>query len=220
MKLAVWTALSAILLLGGCAAPVPVGFQNFQQREMALAAFQSGDARLMCQTAQCLALWNGARPAVARAASAGVWDDVAADVLAANYNQDLGWYYLGAAAAALGYETPARIYFERAIEASLAGGAQTCNPVACDGWNLPGDARNAMASLTPISTRAVRRRPAPRRAAPAAASSNWVSPTTGAASPSTGASGSGAGWVSPVQGGGAAAPSGGGGWVTPVPSHQ
>lgn len=213
VKLAVRTALTGILLLSGCAAQV--GFQNAQQRQAALAAFQTGQAQLTCLSGQCLGAWNTTRPVVAQMASAGSWVDVAADVLAANYDQDLGWYYLGSAASALGYRPAARIYFEHAIRNSMAGGLQTCLPLTCDGWNLPADARTALASLEPIPARVVRRRVAPRRVTPASASPNWVAPTTNSAS-----SGSApAGWVSPVTSGGSAAPSSGG-WVAPVQSHQ
>ncbi len=213
VKLAVRTAVASVLLLGGCAAPV--GFQNMQQRDAAMSMFQGGQAQLSCMTAQCLGAWNATRPVVAQLASAGNWNDVAADVLAANFDQDLGWYYLGSAASAVGNRSAARIYFERSIQNSMAGGPQSCIPTACDGWNLPMEARMAMASLTPPApTRVVRRRVAARRATPASASSSssWVSPA--------GSASGGSSWVSPVTGGAASATSGGAGWVAPVASHQ
>jgi len=194
---AIRAALFGVLLLAtGCA--IPIGFQNPQQRAVALAQFRAGDATLDCLTLQCATVWNATRPVAQQAAAIGDWEDLAADVLAADYDQDLGWYYLGAAASGLGFRAAARTYFERSIQSSLAGAPTTCSPFACDGWNLPADARVAMASL-PVAAppRLARRRPAPRPAAPAPASPNWISPTTTGA-PATGAAGGGPGWIAPV----------------------
>jgi hypothetical protein len=183
-----------LLLLCGCV--VQMGFTNPQQRAAALALFRTGQATLSCATGQCLIAWNVTRPTARETAAENNLEDLAALVLAADFDNDLGYYYLGMAASGLGYREAARTYLDRAIQHSFAGGMQTCQPVACDGFDLPTDARIALASL-PAATRAVRRRPQ-RQTAPASASRQWVDPTQ--SSRGREPAGTGPGWVAPVAG--------------------
>ena len=189
--------------LTGCA--VQVGYKDAGQRAAALSAFRAGNARLGCPAGEnCLFTWISTRPAATRLMQAQRWEDLADVVLAANYDQDLAWFYLGLAASGLGYQDVARSYLDRSVQRTIIGGFQTCLPNLCDGINLPADARTLMASL-PADVEPVRRTVAarPRRA-----------PVRHAAKPES------AGWVGPVGGGTPAAatePQAGSGWVAPVP---
>ena len=160
-------------------------------RAQALAGFRYGQASLQCPTGQsCLFDWAGSRGPARRLMLAQRWDDLADVVLAAHYDQDLPWFYLGLAAAGLNQNDAARSYLDQSIRHSLIGGTQTCLPNLCDGINLPADAQSLMArlpsSVPPAGVRRQRRVarpaavPAPSAAAPSpvepAAAPGWVQP--------------------------------------------
>ena len=184
--------LGLLLAVAACAGPV--GFQNAADRAGALSALRTGQAQLGCPAnSNCLFTWAVTRPAAQRLLAAQRWDDLADVVLAANFDQDLAWFYLGLAASGLGYNDAARVYFNRSIQRSVIGGLQTCAPNLCDGVNLPADAQVVLANLPGPATGQVaggpRRRTAPvRRRVPAAQARG--APAAGPGE---------AGWVAPVE---------------------
>lgn len=143
---------------------VPVGHQDPAAKAEALAAFRAGDARFTCgQGLQCAVRWSAARPAAQRLLLAERWDDVADVVLAAGYEQDLTWFYLGIAAEGLGHGKVAQAYYDNAVRRTLYGAGYSCTAagmMSCDGVRLPEDAQRLQAALA--------RAPARRGANPAA----------------------------------------------------
>jgi len=202
--------LPAVAALAACAT---VGFQDPAQRAQALAAFSNGEAVLACGVGiNCMVAWDAARPGAQNLARVQRWYDLAEVVIAAGYDEDLPWYYLGVAAQGLGEYAAARTYYDRAIRDSLVGGLYACNRPElgvdfCDGVNLPDAAQLAMASLPePVAHHvhhAVRHaavhKPAPASSPTVAPSPAWVAPVATPAAPAP-ASSSG-GWVAPVPGG-------------------
>jgi S1-C subfamily serine protease len=131
--------------LAACASSVPD--LTPPQEAHALAAVRAGGVVLDCGE-PCLDKWIGERRGAAALAAAGEWRRLAAKVMAAGYDDDLAWYYLGRAAEGMGHPEAARRYYARAADPAT----QRCEDAAgggCGGVALPRAAQARLDTLSP-----------------------------------------------------------------------
>src|SRR4051794_29087376 len=125
----------------------------------AAAQLRTGAPLLHCR-ADCLAEWRRAQPDAAQLDAAGRWSELAALVIAINYQDDLTLYYLARAAEGLGYPTAAASYYRQSTY--ISGTSLSCQHESgvCGGVVLP-DA--ALARMDVMEREAGHSRPRPLR---------------------------------------------------------
>ncbi len=113
----------------------------------AYARFRTGEARLECDN--CALSFSNRADRLKELDAQGDWENLAREVLAAGYAQDIAWYYLGRAAAGQGLREPARRYYRLAMD--LARHKEThCKGTftdLCNGVRLPEQAEAALTRL-------------------------------------------------------------------------
>src|SRR3954453_13134571 len=121
----------------------------------AASQLRTGAPLLHCR-AECLAEWHRAQPDAAQLDAAGRWSELAALVIAINYQDDLTLYYLARAAEGLGYPTAAASYYRQSTY--ISGTSLSCQHESgvCGGVVLP-DA--ALARIGALEREAKRSRP-------------------------------------------------------------
>lgn len=145
-----------LLILAGCVArpalPPATG----------IALLPSGEPLLRCREA-CVEQWRAAVPQAVLLNREGRWRELAWLVLSIGYQDDLTLYYLGSAAAGLGYPVGAASYFRQSLE--LSGTAASCVYASrtCGGLLLPEASRAELAALEPRLHPPRRRALRPRR---------------------------------------------------------
>ena len=127
-----WIALVG-LLLAGC-----VARHEVTPTEV-ISLLQTGQPLLSCREA-CLAQWRQAEPHAARLAAARQWSELATLLLRIGYQDDLTTYYVGRAAAGMGYKGAAASYYRQSIQ--LSGTSISCRDLSrlCGSAILPRDA--------------------------------------------------------------------------------
>ena len=122
--------LVCIGFLTSCASGgIAVNAPDFQNK------FASGDVRLTCKL-ECSGSVGFARQKMRNLYNNKLWLDLAKEVASIGYENDQQYFYLGAAAAGLGYRSAARTYFSLANASTLKCGG---SPNICDGLNFPAD---------------------------------------------------------------------------------
>jgi hypothetical protein len=152
------------LAVAGCAArPAAV------TPEQGMALLPTGEPVLRCRAA-CVAQWRAAEPQAVRLEREGRWRELAWLVLSVGYQDDLTLYYLGRAAAGLGYPVGALSYYRQSQQ--LAGTSLSCRFASglCGGLDLPRLSRlyatRLERELQPRRRRLRRRPPAPEHEVP------------------------------------------------------
>jgi hypothetical protein len=142
------------LILTGCARQGPA-----VDPAAAVARLSTGAPLLRCR-ADCVADWRRAQPEAAQLDAAGRWSDLAALVIAINYQDDLTLYYLARAAEGLGYPTAASSYYRQSTY--ISGSSLSCRYESgvCGGVVLPD---TALARIAALESKAGRARPSPLR---------------------------------------------------------
>lgn len=107
--------------------------------------FKRGEAMLDCR-AECAYAYASQKGAWIRLHDQGAWRDLAIAVMTARYGNDLTYYLLGRAAQGLGLAAAAHTYFIRAQEAQAAGRSCAGFPDTCEGVDVTGRIRAALAS--------------------------------------------------------------------------
>jgi hypothetical protein len=117
-------------LLVACASGgIAVNAPDFQNK------FASGNIRLTCKL-ECSGTVGFARQKMKNLYNNKLWMDLAKEVSSIGFENDQQYFYLGAAAAGLGYRNAARTYFSLANATTLKCGG---SPNVCDGLNVPAD---------------------------------------------------------------------------------
>jgi hypothetical protein len=142
------------LMVTGCAQQKPA------VDPIATAAQLSTGAPLLRCRADCVADWRRAQPHAAQLDAAARWSDLAALVIAINYQDDLTLYYLARAAEGLGYPAAAVSYYLQSTQ--ISGSSLSCRHESgvCGGVALP---EAALARIEAIESEARRSRYQPRR---------------------------------------------------------
>jgi predicted Zn-dependent protease len=129
------------------AAPPPTSLKPLSLISPAFERFKRGEAVLECT--DCALSFGNRQDRLRELRTQGQWEALAREVLDLDYSQDIAWFYLGEAAAALGHVPAARRYFEQAV--SLAGRREThCRGTfsdLCGGVQLPEAAQAALKAL-------------------------------------------------------------------------
>lgn len=102
------------------------------------SVFADGDTRLTCRMA-CSGGWGSSRKSAKEMYDQQQWNDLLELVVRIGYDTDLGYFYLGRTAEALGHKAAAKTYYEFAIS-----NPHKCSGVLfnnCDGFQLPADAQ-------------------------------------------------------------------------------
>ncbi|MEW5787860.1 MAG: M48 family metallopeptidase [Pseudomonadota bacterium] len=130
------------------AAPPPAALQPLSLVNLPLAAFRRGQARLGCDS--CGMSFSSRLGRLKELADRQDWENLAGEVLEADYNQDIAWYYLGLAAEGLGLPV-AWSYFERSVLRGVEEGGHCKGGLMdlCNGIDLPQKAREALVRLGP-----------------------------------------------------------------------
>jgi clan AA aspartic protease (TIGR02281 family) len=131
----------ALTLLSACAVdPQSISPTDVTARQ---TLFQNGQASLEC-TLGCAGSYGMARPQLKIDYETQDWTSLSNQILSIGYGTDQAWYYLGRAAAGLGYNRAAKIYFAHALSAP-----QKCTIFVnvCDGLDIPSLAQTQLAAL-------------------------------------------------------------------------
>lgn len=112
-----------------------------------LEAIVKGKARLTCQV-ECSGSWGSARRKLKSLHDNKLWEDLALEVSKIGFESDLGYYYLGKAAAGMGNTDAALIYYRLGLTK-----IHKCDGVInnCDGFALPKDIQFQIAQLAPAT---------------------------------------------------------------------
>ena len=123
-------ALISSLGLASCATGgISTSAPDFQSK------FARGDIRLTC-TLACAGSVGAARRKMRGFYDNKLWMDLAKEVSSIGFDNDQQYFYLGTAAAGLGYRNAAKTYFNLArASAYKCGGSIN----VCDGFNFPAD---------------------------------------------------------------------------------
>ena len=129
------------LMATGCVQQKPVADPT-----SAAAQLSSGAPLLRCRT-DCVGGWRAAQPHAAQLEAAARWQELAALVIAINYQDDLTLYYLARAAEGLGYPAAADSYYRQST--SISGSSLSCRHASgvCGGVALPDAALARIAAL-------------------------------------------------------------------------
>lgn len=100
--------------------------------------FANGDTRLTCRMA-CAGGWGSSRKSAKEMYDQQQWNELLQLVVRIGYDTDLGYFYLGRTAEALGYKAAAKTYYEFAISNPYKCIGVLFNN--CDGFQLPADAQ-------------------------------------------------------------------------------
>ena len=131
-------AFFACLGLNGCATGgISTSTPDFQSK------FARGEIRLTC-TLACAGSVGAARRKMRGFYDNKLWMDLAKEVSAIGFDNDQQYFYLGTAAAGLGYRNAARTYFNLARASAYKCGGSTN---VCDGFNFPADINAWLAAL-------------------------------------------------------------------------
>ena len=136
-------ALFVAFLLQGCAQK---GVQSTTGTNLTsnLEAISKGRARLTCHV-ECSGSWGAARRKLRSLHDNKLWEDLAVEVSKNGFESDLGYYYLGRAAAGLGNPEAALIYYRLGLTK-----IHKCDGIInnCDGFTFPKDIQAQIALIT------------------------------------------------------------------------
>jgi hypothetical protein len=137
-------SLFAAIGLSGCATGgISTGAPDFQSK------FARGDIRLTCSLS-CAGTAGSSRRKMRGFYDNKLWMDLAKEVSGIGYDNDQQYFYLGTAAAGLGYRNAARTYFNLAKStANKCGGSIN----VCDGFTFPNDINAWIAALNNADTK-------------------------------------------------------------------
>ncbi|WP_219763011.1 hypothetical protein [Roseomonas alba] len=109
-----WMRVSYLVVLlavawGLSACVPPADISDPTARAQMITTFRAGQTALEC-TVGCIASWVQNRRAAGALDTAGRWEELALLVARIGYMQDIGYYYLGRAAAGMGLPDAARTH--------------------------------------------------------------------------------------------------------------
>ena len=132
-----------------------------EARTQVIEALTSGKTRLTCE-ATCFIAWSAASKKIKALHDNKLWEDLSLEVIRIGYASDLSYFYLGRAAAGMGYAEAAKNYYRLGLSQT-----QHCEGwlSSCDGFDFPHELRAQMANLSnhkkPIKETSPRVEPAP-----------------------------------------------------------
>jgi len=152
-------ALIAATMLGACA-PIPEVPRTVSPE--LLDSVRNGTVELTCRSSACENVWLARVEQAAHLTTQARWAELSALLTVTNYSSDLGYYFLGRAAAGLGSPRAAVHYYEIA-KAELKG-ERSCEAIGlCRGLGIPAvidaeltEAQRKAAGSTNGSNRAAR----------------------------------------------------------------
>lgn len=136
-----------VWLISGCSTIPSSGVKTNPSGSMELTTdFRLGSAKLECELS-CATAWGANRRQLRAVHDAGLWEDLALNVLRIGFSNDLAYYYLGRSAEGLGYHSAAEVYYRRSIAAAIS--RPKCNFLFnnCDGFVFPKDAESRLIAV-------------------------------------------------------------------------
>jgi hypothetical protein len=144
IKAARYLPIFAALSLTSCMTSQSVS--DVGPNSVAMMEFRQGTTNLKCED-MCAGSFGAHRREMKQLYANGQWAALAQDVITIGFNQDLAYFYLGAAAEGLRYRGAALTYYNRASQIGRRDDSGApCDGLInnCDGFEFPRDSETAM----------------------------------------------------------------------------